>query len=119
MLIDLKIGRYFEGCYFILVLNFQDLTEALLLADLEQDTVCHCCSLDCDFCFLFFLIFYNYLTSLIEVHFMSLCSRLQVDFVPNFDNSQKEPSLLPARLPTLLLNGSSGIAVILGFLSNA
>ncbi|KAJ4847344.1 hypothetical protein Tsubulata_026787 [Turnera subulata] len=34
-----------------------------------------------------------------------------VDFVPNFDNSQKEPSLLPARLPTLLMNGSSGIAV--------
>ncbi|PKA51188.1 DNA gyrase subunit A, chloroplastic/mitochondrial [Apostasia shenzhenica] len=34
-----------------------------------------------------------------------------VDFVPNFDNSQKEPSLFPARLPTLLLNGSSGIAV--------
>ncbi|XP_072976441.1 DNA gyrase subunit A, chloroplastic/mitochondrial [Typha angustifolia] len=34
-----------------------------------------------------------------------------VDFVPNFDNSQKEPSLLPARIPTLLLNGSSGIAV--------
>ncbi|KAL1292046.1 hypothetical protein AAHE18_20G243500 [Arachis hypogaea] len=34
-----------------------------------------------------------------------------VDFVPNFDNSQKEPSLLPSRLPTLLLNGSSGIAV--------
>lgn len=38
---------------------------------------------------------------------------LQVDFVPNFDNSQKEPSLFPTRLPTLLLNGSSGIAVIL------
>ncbi|XP_010922921.1 DNA gyrase subunit A, chloroplastic/mitochondrial isoform X1 [Elaeis guineensis] len=34
-----------------------------------------------------------------------------VDLVPNFDNSQKEPSLLPARIPTLLLNGSSGIAV--------
>ncbi|KAK6934066.1 DNA topoisomerase, type IIA, domain A, partial [Dillenia turbinata] len=34
-----------------------------------------------------------------------------VDFVPNFDNSQKEPSLLPARIPALLLNGSSGIAV--------
>ncbi|XP_008792474.2 probable DNA gyrase subunit A, chloroplastic/mitochondrial [Phoenix dactylifera] len=34
-----------------------------------------------------------------------------VDFVPNFDNSQKEPSLLPARIPILLLNGSSGIAV--------
>lgn len=34
-----------------------------------------------------------------------------VDFVPNFDNSQKEPSLLPARIPNLLLNGASGIAV--------
>ncbi|KAG1338248.1 hypothetical protein COCNU_04G005540 [Cocos nucifera] len=34
-----------------------------------------------------------------------------VDLVPNFDNSQREPSLLPARIPTLLLNGSSGIAV--------
>ncbi|KAB2085719.1 hypothetical protein ES319_A05G417700v1 [Gossypium barbadense] len=52
--------------------RLEALTEAILLADLEQDTV---------------------------------------DFVPNFDNSQKEPSLLPARLPTLLLNGSSGIAV--------
>ncbi|XP_041012016.1 DNA gyrase subunit A, chloroplastic/mitochondrial isoform X2 [Juglans microcarpa x Juglans regia] len=52
--------------------RLEALAEAMLLADLEQDTV---------------------------------------DFVPNFDNSQKEPSLLPARLPTLLLNGSSGIAV--------
>jgi len=34
-----------------------------------------------------------------------------VDFVPNFDNSLKEPSVLPAKLPNLLLNGSSGIAV--------
>ena len=34
-----------------------------------------------------------------------------VDFVPNFDNSLKEPSVLPARLPNLLLNGSAGIAV--------
>lgn len=40
-------------------------------------------------------------------------SYLQVDFVPNFDNSQKEPSLLPARIPNLLLNGASGIAVII------
>ncbi|XP_022745317.1 DNA gyrase subunit A, chloroplastic/mitochondrial [Durio zibethinus] len=52
--------------------RLEALTEAILLADLEQDTV---------------------------------------DFVPNFDSSYKEPSLLPARLPTLLLNGSSGIAV--------
>jgi len=34
-----------------------------------------------------------------------------VDFVPNFDDSLSEPELLPARLPNLLLNGSSGIAV--------
>lgn len=34
-----------------------------------------------------------------------------VDFVPNFDGSQAEPSILPARLPMLLLNGTSGIAV--------
>jgi DNA gyrase subunit A len=34
-----------------------------------------------------------------------------VDFTNNFDSSLKEPSVLPARLPNLLLNGSSGIAV--------
>ena len=34
-----------------------------------------------------------------------------VDFVSNFDDSLKEPSILPARLPNLLVNGSSGIAV--------
>ncbi len=34
-----------------------------------------------------------------------------VDFIPNFDDSLKEPSVLPARLPGLLVNGSSGIAV--------
>ena len=34
-----------------------------------------------------------------------------VSFVPNFDDSLKEPSVLPARLPNLLVNGSSGIAV--------
>jgi DNA gyrase subunit A len=34
-----------------------------------------------------------------------------VDFSPNFDDSLNEPELLPARLPNLLLNGSSGIAV--------
>ncbi|HLA42616.1 MAG TPA: DNA gyrase subunit A, partial [Aggregatilineales bacterium] len=34
-----------------------------------------------------------------------------VDFAPNFDDSQEEPLVLPARLPNLLLNGSSGIAV--------
>ena len=34
-----------------------------------------------------------------------------VDFVPNFDDSLKEPSVLPAKLPNLLLNGTTGIAV--------
>lgn len=34
-----------------------------------------------------------------------------VDFIPNFDDSLKEPTVLPARLPNLLLNGASGIAV--------
>ena len=34
-----------------------------------------------------------------------------VDFVPNYDGSLMEPSLLPARFPNLLVNGSSGIAV--------
>lgn len=34
-----------------------------------------------------------------------------VDFVPNFDDSLKEPSVLPSKLPNLLLNGAAGIAV--------
>ncbi|MBW4596318.1 MAG: DNA topoisomerase (ATP-hydrolyzing) subunit A [Brasilonema angustatum HA4187-MV1] len=34
-----------------------------------------------------------------------------VDFIDNFDASQQEPTVLPARIPQLLLNGSSGIAV--------
>src|SRR5687768_16502295 len=34
-----------------------------------------------------------------------------VDFVPNYDESEQEPAVLPARIPNLLINGSSGIAV--------
>lgn len=34
-----------------------------------------------------------------------------VDFVPNFDEKRREPVILPTRIPTLLINGSSGIAV--------
>ncbi|WP_024786929.1 DNA gyrase subunit A [Lebetimonas sp. JH369] len=34
-----------------------------------------------------------------------------VDFIPNYDGSEKEPVVLPARFPNLLVNGSSGIAV--------
>lgn len=34
-----------------------------------------------------------------------------VEFIPNFDDTEKEPSVLPARYPNLLVNGTSGIAV--------
>jgi DNA gyrase subunit A len=34
-----------------------------------------------------------------------------VDFAPNYDGSEKEPTVLPSRLPNLLVNGSAGIAV--------
>ena len=34
-----------------------------------------------------------------------------VDFVPNYDESEQEPAVLPARIPNLLVNGSAGIAV--------
>ena len=34
-----------------------------------------------------------------------------VEFLPNFDNSEKEPAVLPAQLPNLLINGTTGIAV--------
>lgn len=34
-----------------------------------------------------------------------------VDFIPNYDGSEREPDVLPSRVPNLLLNGSSGIAV--------
>ncbi len=34
-----------------------------------------------------------------------------VDFIPNFDESLQEPSVLPGKFPNLLVNGSTGIAV--------
>ena len=34
-----------------------------------------------------------------------------VDFMPNFDETEKEPVVLPSRFPNLLVNGTSGIAV--------
>ena len=34
-----------------------------------------------------------------------------VDFEPNYDESRREPTVLPSRFPNLLVNGSSGIAV--------
>ena len=43
--------------------------------------------------------------------FLSDLDKNVVDFVPNFDENEKEPSVLPVRLPNLLVNGSDGIAV--------
>ena len=34
-----------------------------------------------------------------------------MDFVPNFDETEKEPEVLPVRVPNLLVNGADGIAV--------
>ena len=39
-----------------------------------------------------------------------------VDFIPNYDDSQQEPTVLPTKIPNLLVNGSTGIAV--GMASN-
>ncbi|MEG1257104.1 DNA gyrase subunit A [Clostridium sp.] len=53
-----------------------------------------------------------------EAKMSKICSQMlrdinkdTVDFTPNFDGEEEEPSVLPARFPTLLVNGSSGIAV--------
>src|SRR6201998_4324112 len=50
------------------------------------------------------------LTRYAEVLLSELCDGT-VDWVPNYDGSRQEPAILPARLPNLLLNGTSGIAV--------
>ena len=44
-------------------------------------------------------------------HMMRDIEKDVVDFVPNFDNKLKEPTVLPSRFPNLLVNGSVGIAV--------
>jgi len=47
----------------------------------------------------------------IAMEMLADLDRDTVDFVPNFDQSRKEPVVLPARFPNLLANGASGIAV--------
>ena len=42
---------------------------------------------------------------------MRISTRITVDFVPNFDETEKEPVVLPSRYPNLLVNGTTGIAV--------
>jgi len=51
------------------------------------------------------------LTQIAQDVYLSDLDKDVVDFVPNFDASEKEPAVLPVRLPNLLLNGSDGIAV--------
>ena len=47
----------------------------------------------------------------IAVEMLRDINKNTVDFVPNFDGEEQEPSVLPSRFPNLLVNGSSGIAV--------
>ena len=47
----------------------------------------------------------------VSAELLSDISKNTVDFAPNFDDSLKEPTVLPSRVPTLLVNGTSGIAV--------
>ena len=49
--------------------------------------------------------------SKIALELLSDIEKDTVDFMPNFDDTLKEPMVLPARIPNLLVNGSSGIAV--------
>lgn len=47
----------------------------------------------------------------ITAEILSDLDKQTVDFVPNYDNNEQEPTVLPSKVPTLLVNGSSGIAV--------
>ena len=49
--------------------------------------------------------------SKISMELISDINKDTVDFIPNFDETEKEPSVLPARFPNLLVNGTTGIAV--------
>jgi DNA gyrase subunit A len=51
------------------------------------------------------------LTKIAQDVYLSDLDKNVVDFVPNFDASEKEPEVLPVRIPNLLINGSEGIAV--------
>ena len=49
--------------------------------------------------------------SKISVEMLADIEKDTVDFIPNFDETEKEPTVLPSRFPNLLVNGTSGIAV--------
>ena len=49
--------------------------------------------------------------SRISMEMLADINKNTVDFIPNFDETEKEPTVLPSRYPNLLVNGTSGIAV--------
>ena len=49
--------------------------------------------------------------SKISMEMLADINKDTVDFIPNFDDTEKEPAVLPSRFPNLLVNGTSGIAV--------
>ena len=49
--------------------------------------------------------------SKVSMEMLSDINKDTVDFIPNFDETEKEPTVLPSRFPNLLVNGTSGIAV--------
>ena len=51
------------------------------------------------------------LSELSEVAFLADLDKDVVDFVPNFDETEKEPAVLPVKIPNILVNGADGIAV--------
>ena len=51
------------------------------------------------------------LQKITEEAFLADLDKDIVDFVPNFDETEKEPSVLPVKFPNILVNGSEGIAV--------
>ena len=53
---------------------------------------------------------FSYRYMLVDGHVRDI-NKDTVDFVPNYDGEEKEPNVLPSRIPNLLINGSTGIAV--------
>ena len=51
------------------------------------------------------------LQKITQEHFLSDLDKDVVDFIPNFDETETEPSVLPVKIPNILINGSEGIAV--------
>src|SRR5450756_1714790 len=49
--------------------------------------------------------------SKISVEMMADIDKQTVDFLPNYDGTRREPTVLPSRMPNLMVNGASGIAV--------